>query len=74
MKEKYEKFLKEIPKFIVFKELLTLNGGFGLSGRKKMSPEWFLKEISSKLSLFLLEKGGLFHLFLAFDDLGISIF
>ncbi|KAE9551412.1 hypothetical protein FO519_005367 [Halicephalobus sp. NKZ332] len=70
MKERYDVFLqKEIPRSTVFRELLTLNGGFGLSGRKAMSPKWFSVAISSKLSSFLIERNGLFHLFLAFDDL-----
>ena len=52
------------------KELLLLNGGFGLSGQKTMPPSWFLTSVNKKLSQGLSSPRGLFHLLVCFNDLG----
>ena len=70
--ERYKTFLKGIPLSVVMKEMLLLNGGFGLSGRKVMAPEWFLTSINKKLSEGLASPKGLSHLLMCFNELGMS--
>uniref|UniRef100_A0A7E4VY04 RTP1_C1 domain-containing protein n=1 Tax=Panagrellus redivivus TaxID=6233 RepID=A0A7E4VY04_PANRE len=71
LSQSYEATLSVLPPSVLMRELLLLNGGFGLSGKKAMAPTWFLQRIDKRLSTMLSSgKNGLFHLFVAFNDLG----
>uniref|UniRef100_A0AC34Q175 Uncharacterized protein n=1 Tax=Panagrolaimus sp. JU765 TaxID=591449 RepID=A0AC34Q175_9BILA len=67
--KQYLELLERLPRSVIFREFLIINGGFKTE-KKDAPPKWLIESISSRLTNYLLQKNGLFHLFLAFDDLG----
>ncbi|KAH7722276.1 Protein EKL-6 [Aphelenchoides avenae] len=80
-KDAMESLLRsKLPRKILFRELLSLSGGFGLRPTRQATSapsngaKWLQDALGKRLSRELAKANSLVYLFLAFDDLGGDAF